>query len=157
MNKFLSIAMAQLAIDFNCAPEDFTKDSITFCEAKENPGRRPFTRKAHHVDMATMGNGVVISATTDILPTLRKQLNGKSRDEAFTLPFVQGTAIYFLPLSHLAPFSHTGNFTLDIFDQAAIPTLYAHKGFENALGYNETTHGRTYWLWWQSKMTRLLA
>ncbi|BFH62435.1 hypothetical protein PAJ34TS1_30270 [Paenibacillus azoreducens] len=39
----------QLEIDLECSIDDLNaeKDSIIFVEAKENPGRRPFPRKAH--------------------------------------------------------------------------------------------------------------
>jgi GNAT superfamily N-acetyltransferase len=48
--------------------------------------------------MVTMGRGVVVSASPDIMPFLREQLDGKEdRDEAFGAPFICGCTVYFLP------------------------------------------------------------
>jgi len=65
---------AQLAIDLNCSPGDFDSAGFVFCEAKENPGRRPFPRGERHFEMVTMGGAVIVSATSDIQPYLREQL-----------------------------------------------------------------------------------
>ena len=95
-SDMLGIVEEQLAIDLNCSADDFNKDSFVFCEAKENPGRRPFLRGERHFEMLTMGNAVVITATPDLLPYVREQLDGKSRDEAFNMPFIYGVGICFL-------------------------------------------------------------
>ena len=86
-SEMLCIVQSQLATDLNCSADDFSRDGIVFCEAKENPGRRPFPRGERHIEMYTMGNAVIVSATPDILPFLREQLDGKSREEAFDMPF----------------------------------------------------------------------
>ena len=97
-NREIILAVqTQLAIDLNCRVDDFGRDGFIFCEAKENPGRRPFPRGERHFEMLTMGGAVIVSATADILPYLREQLNGKSRDDAFAMPFVYGCGVYFLP------------------------------------------------------------
>lgn len=55
--EMLFIVQSQLAIDLNCSIDDLNgeKDSIIFVEAKENPGRRPFPRKAHFFEIVSMG------------------------------------------------------------------------------------------------------
>jgi GNAT superfamily N-acetyltransferase len=92
-----SAVRAQLAIDLNCSPGDFDSAGFVFCEAKENPGRRPFPREERHFEMVTMGGAVIVSATSDILQYIRDQLEGKSRDDAFSMPFIYGSGVYFLP------------------------------------------------------------
>ena len=44
-----------MVTDFNCFPGDFDSAGFVFCEAKENPGRRPFPRGERHFEMVTMG------------------------------------------------------------------------------------------------------
>lgn len=72
----------QLAIDYNCSPDDFLKEGLIFTEAKQNEGRRPFPWITPRLEMVTMGNGVIINASTDILPLVYQQLEGKTRYEA---------------------------------------------------------------------------
>ncbi len=47
----------QLAIDYNCTPEDFQKDELIFTEAKENEDRRPYPFLTPRLEMITMGLG----------------------------------------------------------------------------------------------------
>lgn len=58
----------QLAIDYNCSPDDFMKDGFIFTEAREKEGRRPFPWVTPCLEIVTMGHGVVINASEDILP-----------------------------------------------------------------------------------------
>jgi len=107
-----------------------------FCEAKENPGRRPFPRGARHIEMYTMGDAVIVSATPDILPYLREQLDGKSRDEAFDMPFVYGLGICHLPdTEKLVPIPSPDGIAIVTAAQPDIPSLYVHKGFPYAIWY----------------------
>ena len=59
-HEMLHIVKAQLATDLNCSPDDFDREGIVFCEAKENPGRRPFPRGERHFEMYTMGRAVIV-------------------------------------------------------------------------------------------------
>jgi len=131
----LLIVRAQLAIDLNCKPDDFDRDGFLFCEAKENPGRRPFPRNEPHFEMLTMGGAVVVSATNDILPWIREQLEGKSRDDAFSLPFVYGSGIYFLP-DEPNPLPLSDDIELTLVERDEIPSLYKLDGFGNAIQYD---------------------
>lgn len=132
----LSIARAQLAVDLNGSPEDFEKDGFVFREARENPGRRPFPREIQHFEMLTMGRGVVVSATPDILPHLQKELEGKTRDEAFSMPFVYGQGLYYLPGTLQSTPLHE-DFTLEWVERTDIPKLYVLEGFRYAIQYDE--------------------
>jgi hypothetical protein len=84
--NMIRIVQTQLAVDLNCTVADLNgeKDSFVFTEAKENPGRRPFTRNKDHFDMLSMGNAIIVSATPEIMNLIKPQLQGKTRDEAFT-------------------------------------------------------------------------
>jgi hypothetical protein len=54
----LHIVQSQLATDLNCTPDDFYRDGFVYCDAKENPGRRPFPRGECHFEMYTMGSAI---------------------------------------------------------------------------------------------------
>ena len=134
--KMLRIVKTQLATDLNCSPSDFNRDGIVFCEAKENPGRRPFPRGERHIEMYTMGSAVIVSATPDILPYLREQLDGKNRDEAFDVPFIFGQGICHLPdIENIAPITAPDGVEIVTVAQPDISNLYVHKGFYFALWY----------------------
>jgi len=134
-HEMTSIVRAQLAIDLNCSQDDFDKGGFVFCEAKENPKRRPFPRGTRHFEMLTMGGSMIVSATNDILPFLEQQLCGKTRDEAFCMPFVHGCGLYFLP-GELNLMATPEGFRFELVEQADIERLYANEGFVHAIQYD---------------------
>ena len=149
----LQTAQEQLATDLNCSPEDLMneKDTFVFTEVKNNPGRRPFPRDERHFEMATMGRAIVITATPDILHIIKPMLDGKSRDEAFAMPFVYSHTLAYLPdLKSLKPITPPEGFEYEMVEQDGIPVLYAAKGFENAIQY-DTNRPRPDTLVWLAK------
>ena len=103
-DKMLHLVQTQLAIDLNCTADDLNgeKDSFVFVQARDNLGRRPFPRGPQHFEMLTMGRAIVVSATPDILAIVQSALADKNRDEAFTMPFVDGLALLrLLDLDHI--------------------------------------------------------
>ncbi len=137
--ELLDIVKTQLAIDLNCSVEDLDgeKDSFVFTKAIDNPGRRPFPRGNAHFEMLSMGNAIIVSATDDILPIAVQQMNGKNRDEAFSLPFVYGHSLYYLPdLANIKPIATPNGFTYELMENERIHDLYQYEGFEYAIQYN---------------------
>jgi hypothetical protein len=127
----------QLAIDYNCSPDDFLKDGLIFTEAKQNEGRRSFPWIIPRLEMITMGNGVVINASADILPLVYQRLEGKTSYEAFNAPFVYGVNPYFLPdLDKLPLLSRNNEFEYVIIEKDDIQKLYELEGFDYALQYD---------------------
>lgn len=127
----------QLAIDYNCSPDDFLKEGLIFTEAKPSEGRRTFPWRTPRLEMITMGNGVVINASTDIMPLVYQQLAGKTSDEALSMPFVYGINPYFLPdLDKLSLLSRNKEFEYKIVEKDDIQKLYELKGFNYALQYD---------------------
>ena len=125
----------QLSIDLNCTVDDFDRDGFVFCDSKENPGRRPFPRGERHFEMLTMGGAIIVSATPDIMPYLKEQLEGKSRDDAFSMPFVYGLGYYFLPDNPwLLPLRD--DIVFEFVERQDIPRLYTFDGFHNAIQYD---------------------
>jgi GNAT superfamily N-acetyltransferase len=138
-DELYAIAQSQLAIDLNCTRDDLNgeKDRIIFTVAQENPGRRPFPRSALHFEMLSMGQSIVVSASPAILDIVKPLLAGKDRDEAFSMPFVYGHGLYYLPdLSKIKPLASPAGFVFEMVMQKDIPALYVFKGFHNALSYD---------------------
>ena len=137
--EMLHIVQSQLAIDLNCTPDELNgeKDSFVFKEATDNPGRRPFPRGERHFEILSMGNSIVICASPDILNIVVLELSGKSRDEAFSMPFIYGHALYYLPdLDSITPLSSPDGFSYEMVEQENIPALYQYTGFRSAIQYN---------------------
>lgn len=87
----------QLAIDYNCEPDDFLKDGLIFTEARENEGRRHFPFVTPRLEMISMGHSTIINVSSNILPYVRNQFAGKTSEEVFNSPFIYGVLSYFLP------------------------------------------------------------
>ena len=137
--EMLHIVQTQLATDLNCTPADLNGEqgSFIFMEAQDNPGRRPFPRNEHHFEMLTMGKAIVVSATPDILNVVKPMLDGKDHYEAFSMPFVYGQGLYYLPdLAQIKPIAAPSGFIYEIVEQNNIPSLYQHEGFRNAIQYD---------------------
>ena len=112
--EMLDIVRSQLAIDLNCSVEDLAgeADRIVFVEARENPGRRPFRRGERHFDVLSMGKSIVVSATPERLSIAEAQMRGKDRDHIFSLPFIRGLYLHYLPdLGRLQSHVATGGFS----------------------------------------------
>ena len=139
MHEIMNIVQSQLATDLNCTSSDLNveKDSVFFTEARDNPGRRPFPRYKQHFEMLSMGKTMVVSASPDILEIVEPLLNGKDRDEAFSMPFVYGQSLYYLPdLAQIKPLTSPDGFTYEMVEQDDIPVLYQNEGFRNAVQYD---------------------
>ena len=139
IHEILNIVQSQLATDLNCKSSDLNggKDRFFFTEARDNPGRRPFPRSEQHFEMLSMGKSIVVSASPDILNVVEPLLNGKGRDEAFSMPFVYGHGLYYLPdLAQIKPLTSPDGFTYEMIEQDDIPALYQYEGFRNAVQYD---------------------
>lgn len=67
----------QLALDFNCNADDFTKNESIIVVPKEHPGRREYTPKKAFFSMATMGRSTVINAPEEMHAWLSGWVNGR--------------------------------------------------------------------------------
>ena len=137
--EMLIIVQSQLAIDLNCTVTDLNgeKDSFIFVEAKDNPGRRPFPRGKQFFEILTMGRSIVVSATPARLKYAKEQLIEKERDEAFSMPFIRGHVMCYLPdIDNLKRISAPSKFTYEIIQKDGISTLREIQGFSNALQYD---------------------
>ncbi len=138
-HEMLRIVQNQLAIDLNCTPNDLNgeKDSFVFVEAKDNPGRRPFRRGKQFFEILTMGKSIVVSATPARLKYAIDQFTGKERDDAFSMPFIRGHAMCYLPdIDNLKCILPPANFTYETIQKDRISMLLKTQGFSNALQYD---------------------
>ncbi|MCJ7841401.1 GNAT family N-acetyltransferase [Lederbergia sp. NSJ-179] len=145
-NEMLYIVQSQLATDLNCTINDLNgeKDSIVFVEAKENPGRRPFRRNARYFEIVSMGKSIVVSATAERLMIAKAMMQGKDRDSVFSLPFIRGLYIHYLPdLKGIKPISPTENFTFLLVEEDAVANLLEKTSFHNAIIYNTNLPWKT--------------
>ncbi|OXL87853.1 GCN5 family acetyltransferase [Paenibacillus sp. SSG-1] len=126
-NEMLFIVQSQLAIDLNCSIDDLNgeKDSIIFVEAKENPGRRPFPRKERFFEIVSMGKSIVVSATPERLSIAKTQMQGKDRDTVFSLPFIRGLYLHFLPdVKRIMPMAPPNFFSYELIKREEMVSLF---------------------------------
>lgn len=64
----------QLALDFNCAPDDFERTENVLTVSALNAGRRMYSDEKYFFRMATMGVNAVISADEKLHPFLREYM-----------------------------------------------------------------------------------
>ena len=98
-NQMIDCVRSQLALDYNCSPDDFMQDGILFTEAAKKEGRRSYPWRSPRIEMIAMGNSVVINASNDIMPLVRKQFTGHLREQIFCLPFFMALTYIIYPMS----------------------------------------------------------
>lgn len=136
--EMLDIVTKQLAVDYNCSAEDFHKDGVIITEAVKLVGRRKLPFLKPRCEVITMGNSAVVNASKEILPFVKKKLNGKTRYDALNAPFVYGVCPYYLPdIENLKVIAENASFDYKIVEKADIHSYYKYKGLHNALQYNE--------------------
>lgn len=135
--QMMEYVFNQLAIDYNCLPDDFLENKIIFTEAKESEGRRPYPFYTPRLELITFGYGMVINASADILDLAKSILKNKSSFEIFNMPFVCGVNPYYLPeISKFALIEKNDKFKFELIEKSEIPQLYNLKGFDYALKYD---------------------
>ncbi|MDR9856458.1 GNAT family N-acetyltransferase [Paenibacillus sp. VCA1] len=134
--EMIHIVQSQLAIDLNCTIDDLNgeKDSIVFVDAKENPGRRPYPRKERYFEILSMGKSIVVTATPERLAIAKTHMQGKDRDTIFSLPFIKGLYLHFLPdLEKIKPMTPPDGFSYEVVEKDEVYKLLGLEGFENAI------------------------
>lgn len=133
--EMMTIVFNQLAIDYNCKPDDFLKDEIIFTAAEKIDGRRAMPFVKDRLEIVTFGRGVVVNASKSILPYVKKKLQGSSY-EIMNNSIVYGVNPYYLPdVDNIKPIENNNyDFRLIAND---IQNYYQYKGLHNALQYNE--------------------
>lgn len=130
--KMMKTVYNQLAIDYNCAPDDFLKDEIIFTVAEKTDGRRAMPFVKNRLEMITFGRGVIVNVSKDIMPYVKKKLSGKTSYDVMNSPLVYGINPYFLPdVDRIKP-DENNNFYFRLIDKD-IQSFYKYAHFHNAL------------------------
>lgn len=114
---YLALLKKQLAIDLNCAEEDFDRSENIITVSAANAGRRMYSDDAQFFQMATLGKGAVISADERLHPFLNEFIKDTpgylmfEQEKLFPLDLelrkhgckLNGTHHLFLPERDVAP------------------------------------------------------
>jgi hypothetical protein len=141
---FLYKAKEQLALDYNCRPESFSRGGTTVTRSALNAGRRLFSDTPFFFNIASFGSGTVISAAGKVIP-FAQTIAEKTSDGLLTTPdaaklYAFAAAerrsvfqtIYYLPKAavfDIPPLEE--GFSLRIIEGSDIKKLYRY-GFDNA-------------------------
>ena len=138
-------AKKQLAYEFNCSPDDFSKDENTITTSILHEKRRKFSEEAFFIQMATFGKGTVISADETIHSWLQDWIKGKSgiwlfeQHNFFDLEMEIRKSGYKMSLTHhmFLPSSELINIDTDLkikwLEQEEIREYYGREEFSNAI------------------------
>ena len=135
----------QLALELNCAPEDFSGEENVITGPVLHENRRKFSDRPFFLQMATFGAGAVISADERLHPWLREWTKGKRGFWLFEQHnyleldrLLRGygykmalTHHMFTPTTEIAAVE-TG-FPVRWLEQGDIPPFYGREEFSNAL------------------------
>lgn len=137
MNKqeMMSIVYNQLAIDYNCKPEDFNKDGVIFTIAEKQTGRREMPFVTPRLEVITMGKSTIVNVSKNIMSYAKRKLEGKSSYDILTSKIVYGVNPYYLPDIENLKEIENNSFRFELIDKN-IQSLYVNKYFHNALQYN---------------------
>ena len=144
-------ALSQLATDYNAQAGDFLGGGVTLTAAADLPGRRHYADGAPFFQMATTGNGVVITAHESLHRELRAWAEGHLAEDgaghwlfeypklrqldAILRPYgwaVNGTHHMFLPRREFSPRLPEG-FAYRWYDREAVKSFYPNKTWPNAI------------------------
>ena len=120
----------------NCKPEDFEKEGAVFVENNE--------RKFPFLEICTMGQAILVSASGTLIPKIQKLLENKSRDEIFENPFIYGQSIYYIPdFKLLKKLTIDNSFQYELLEGEETQKLKGISGFENSLAFDKNGNTST--------------
>lgn len=133
--EMMTIVYNQLAIDYNCKPEDFYKDGVIFTIAEKHEGRREMPFITPRLEIITMGKGTIVNVSKNIISFAKRKFEGKSSYEILTSKFVYGVNPYYLPDVENLKEIENKSFRFELID-SNIQLLYSNKDVQNALQYD---------------------
>lgn len=135
-NEILTISQEYLAEYLNCTVQELNKDELIF--AANDKKDYPF------LEICTMGQSTIVSASHSLIDKLRNLLSNKSRDEIFECPFVYGQSIYYIPdCKKLKKKALNPEIEYELLQDKEIQKLRGIKGFENSLVFDENGNTST--------------
>lgn len=133
--EMMTIVYNQLAIDYNCKPEDFSKNGVIFTIAEKQVGRREMPFITPRLEIITMGQSTIVNASKNIMPYVKRKFKGKSSYDILTSKLVFGVNPYYLPNVENLKKIENNSFRFELLDNN-IQSLYENKDFNNALQYD---------------------
>lgn len=133
--EMMSIVYNQLAIDYNCKPEDFNKDGVIFTIAEKQNGRREMPFITPRLEIITIGKGTIVNVSKNIMSYVKRKFEGKSSYDILTSKYVYGVNPYYLPDVENLKEIENNSVKFELIDDN-IQLLYSNKGFHNALQYD---------------------
>ena len=139
------IALAQSALDYGCAPEDFLAEKGTAVVSRAHPGARKYLPQPFAFDMTSYGNCIVAQCREDLVPLARDYMESYDVAHALETPHLQALddllapyglktcfmAEYFLPDVEMLRELPCG-YELRVLDQRDFSELYKTQ-WSNAL------------------------
>lgn len=140
-NEMMQIVYQQLAVDYNCNPEDFLSDEIVFTVAKQNKGRRAVPFIEPRLEIVTFGRGLVVNCSSNIMDYVKKQFQNKSKIQIINSSLIKSFNPYYLP--DLDNFKNLTNindeYEYRIIEKNEIRDFYHIEGMHNALQYDSNS------------------
>ncbi len=148
-SELTEAAAAQLARDYCCSPNDLLRDKNTVTLSRSADGQRHFRKEPDFFRAATMGQGTVISASSEMLEFSKRLAESTSGAEIFEQKniwaincalagynkVIGAASVYFLPKPQYRHIPQN-SFRLRLYEEWEIfSELYRVKGFNNALLY----------------------
>lgn len=136
MNKNIIIrsVYAYLSARLGCSTEELSGDGVLYLANRA--AEPPF------LQLAAIGERVVVSASPELLPRVRELTEGRSRDEIFELPLVYGQTIHFIP-DDLTNRPMPDGYEYSLLEGEALRELAGLRGFPNSLAFDGNGHTGT--------------
>lgn len=136
MNKNIIIrsVCAYLSARLDCSTEELSGGGTVYV-----PNR---TAEPPFLQLAAVGERVIVSASPELLPRVKELTEGRSRDEIFELPLVYGQTIHFIPNS-IPDMPLPEGYEYILLEGDAIAELSGLEGFPNSLAFDESGHTGT--------------
>lgn len=84
--EILSIALAQSAIDCNCAPEDFLRDTHVLTHSRPHPKARVYLPLPLNCDLVFYGNNIVAQTSPELRQIVSDYIHSYPAEHAFETP-----------------------------------------------------------------------
>ncbi len=144
MINYTYLLYQQLALEFNCAIEDFTKAENVLTISALHEGRRIYSPEKYFFHMVTTGNNAVVTADECLHPFLQEFINNRTGHWLFEIPNLMplekelnrfgysltGTYHMFLPQVQVAPYKE---YPVKWFYGEEIHRFYGDERFPNAI------------------------
>ncbi len=142
--EMMATVYHQLALDYNCQPEDFTRSGILFTEAKMQRGRRKMPFITPRLEVITMGKSTVVNASKSVMPYVKQKFRNKSSYEILTDKLIYGANPYYLPdIEHIKPMENAAcSFILLDKD---LHGLYKTRAFQTHYSMTATARDQKCW------------